>query len=55
MIEWLIGIYPYCDGIIDSLLLMLGCKMNLQSISYIFMGIESIYFKCAFYHSTAFR
>lgn len=37
-----IEVMHLCYGIIDSLLLMLGCKMNLQSIGYMFMGISSI-------------
>lgn len=37
-----IEVMHLCYGINDSLLLMLGCKMNLQSISYIFMAIGCI-------------
>jgi len=37
-----IEVMHLCYGIVDSLLLILGCKMNLQSVSYIFMLVGSI-------------
>lgn len=37
-----IEVMHLCYGIMDSFLLVLGCKMNLQNISYLFMTIGSI-------------